>query len=326
MDSSNLLKLKTCTYSQFNRYDCLGLNGCCTGPPGPPGPPGPQGPSGESAVGSNNVASYYSSQTQVISDTSATVFSYNATFEEQNISLVGGTQITVQKEGYYEAWYSIQAYYDGTGSTANLYVWLRKNGIDVPNSNGTIENNSNNKYNLPIVPYILKLNAGDYLEFVAQGSDEGYQALYESGVSIPGPALPSIIVGIKEVATDIGAPCPPCPPCPANEFTLFNQMNRDEITSAQSPYTPIAGQYFIAVTSLSAPLTINLPTANTTPNNFYVIADESGQSSTYPITINTQSGETLSGSPQMQINVAYGNVWIYSVQNTTKYFVLFTRP
>lgn len=117
------------------------------------------------------------------------------------------------------------------------------------------------------------------------------------------------------------------PTGPASQFQLFNTLNRVEITSSSSPYTPSTGQYFIAVTSLSAPLTINLPLISASSNYFYIIADESGNASTYPITINTQGSNILpGGTTSMVINVSYGNVWIYSVTATNNYFVLFTRP
>jgi hypothetical protein len=59
--------------------------------------------------------------------------------------------------------------------------------------------NSNNGDSLPIVPYILELNAGDYIEFVAMADDINCQILALNGTGIPGGAIPSIIAGIKEI-------------------------------------------------------------------------------------------------------------------------------
>jgi hypothetical protein len=76
---------------------------------------------------------------------------------------------------------------------------LRINGLDVADSNGRVAMNSNNSDTLPIVPYILDLNANDYVEFVAQTTEDHISILAVDDASIPGPSIPSIIVGIKQL-------------------------------------------------------------------------------------------------------------------------------
>jgi hypothetical protein len=150
--------------------------------------------------------------TQPIGETGVsppTVFTYNNTVLETGISLTSGSRITVSKTGVYEAWYSVQLHRVTGGTNVNTYIWIRKNGIDIPETNGRIATNSNNSDTLPIVPYILSLNAGDYIEFVSQASGSDVQALsISTGDVEAGPAIPSIIVGMKQVAVDIGATGP----------------------------------------------------------------------------------------------------------------------
>jgi hypothetical protein len=89
------------------------------------------------------------------------------------------------------------------------YIWLRINGQDIADTNGRVETKSNTSDSLPIVPYILNLNAGDTVSFVGQtnGSvDTDVQALMV--INVPGPDIPSIIVGIKQIAADIGTTGP----------------------------------------------------------------------------------------------------------------------
>jgi hypothetical protein len=237
--------LNISNYTCQNQISCCGADCSLDGTQGPTGPAGPQGATGApgingsagsqgargfqgsqgsqgaqgfqgaegsqgpAAVGSNIYASYYSTVTQPIigPDPSGTTFSYNSTFLENGISLVDNTKITVSKTGIYEAWYSLQASYAGGGTSQFLYIWLRKNGTNVPNSNGRIEVNSNNGDSLPIVPYIIDLNAGDYIEFIAEGTDGDFSALSVPGTP-PTSGIPSIIVGIKEIASDIGTDGP----------------------------------------------------------------------------------------------------------------------
>ena len=178
------------------------------GPTGPTGPTGPAGtatntgatgPTGASSLGLTPIASYYSVTTQPIADAAgpATVFTYNSTIVQRNITLLGTSSITVTNSGIYETYYSIQIHRTSGGSPVYTYIWIRINGSDVPDTNGRIEINSNNGDALPIVPYILSLNAGDRVEFVAQADGANVQAL---ALAAPiGPFIPSIIVGIKQI-------------------------------------------------------------------------------------------------------------------------------
>jgi hypothetical protein len=174
------------------------------------GPTGVQGPTGEKAVGSNIVGTYYSLITQDINGSAgpATVFSYGPTgdYSVGGVTLHGGnakTRLVVPKTGIYEAWYSMQLH---SSVSQDIYtnIWIRKNGVDVPDTNGRIQTKSNTSDSLPIVPYILPLNAGDHIEFVSQtnSANGDIKAIYvESNI---GGNIPSIIVGIKQIAVDIG--------------------------------------------------------------------------------------------------------------------------
>ena len=172
-----------------------------TGFTGPTGPTGIQGPAGRTGVASV-VGNYYSLQTQAIPygvGATGVAFTFDHTSVEQGgVSLVSNSRITVSKTAIYEAYYSIQVNRTSGGTSEYIYVWLRKNGIDVPDSNGRVGTNSNNGDSLPIVIYVLPLNAGDYIEFASQASADHLQILAITS-GIPGPAIPSIIAGIKEI-------------------------------------------------------------------------------------------------------------------------------
>lgn len=176
----------------------LGATGS-TGSTGPTGPTGPIGPTGPSTIGSNPVGNFYSMITQPISypPASPTVFTYNYGPVTQSISLVSGTRIRVSETGIYETYYSIQVSRASGGSSRYVYVWLRKNGVDVPDTNGRTATNSNNGDSLPIVFYTIQLNASDYIEYVAQADGDDCQILADTPTI--GPAIPSIIVGIKRI-------------------------------------------------------------------------------------------------------------------------------
>jgi hypothetical protein len=85
------------------------------------------------------------------------------------------------------------------------YIWLNINGTDIADTNGRIETKSNTSDSLPIVPYVLNLNVGDAVSFVSKTSSliDGHCQLLFLPANI-GPVVPSIIVGIKQIAADIG--------------------------------------------------------------------------------------------------------------------------
>ena len=180
-----------------------------TGPMGFTGPTGPTGIIGSTGPERTTIAaSYFSTTTQAIVNgtptyTTPTIFTYNATAYESGISVVSSTQITVATAGVYEASYSIQLNKTSGGSTVNVYIWVRKNGLDVADTNGAITLNSNNGKSLPIVPYILSLNAGDYIEFVAVADGDHCEVLANYPAPAPFgaliPSIPSIIANIKRI-------------------------------------------------------------------------------------------------------------------------------
>lgn len=186
-----------------------GATGPSDGPTGPTGPTGPEGPEGPVGPSPTTVAaSYSSSTTQSIVDagagyTSPTTFTYNTTLYEAGISLASTSRITIATTGVYEVWYSIQLNKTSGGSAVNVYIWMRKNGSDVADTNGAITLNSNNGKSLPIVPYILPLTAGDYIEFVAAADGANCEVLANYPAPAPFgsaiPSIPSIIVGIKKI-------------------------------------------------------------------------------------------------------------------------------
>jgi hypothetical protein len=168
------------------------------GPTGSLGPTGLLGPTGYTSV----VASYYSLQTQsipVYPGATGAAFTYdNTAVTKGGMSLVSSSRITVPVSGVYEVYYSIQLSRSQGGNNAFAYIWIRRNGSDVTDTNGRVSINSNNSDSLPIVPYILELNAGDYIEFVANATESNISALAVTS-GIPGPSIPSIIVGIKKI-------------------------------------------------------------------------------------------------------------------------------
>ncbi len=178
-------------------YALVCPNLCTNATQGPAGPPGPPGD-----LSTNPIGSFYSNQTQNISTQSTSVWTLNASTIQRYTAITNSSRITVYQSGVYEVYYSAQLSRNQGGTNTYVYIWLRKNGADVPDTNGRISINSNNSDSLPIVPYIIELAAGDYIEFVArtnEGNDDHINILASTIGGGYGPAIPSLIVGIKRI-------------------------------------------------------------------------------------------------------------------------------
>ena len=274
-----------------------------TGDTGATGPTGQQGPTGPASVGTNIAATFYSMTSQAILNTSQTVFAYGPTgnYSVGGVTLNGGstgTQIIVPKSGVYEVSYSVQFHATVT-NTVNTYIWLRKNGVDVPDTNGRITTQSSASDSLPIVPYILPLNAGEYVEFAAQNdfSNGATQALAITGV--PGPDVPSVIVNIKEIALDIGS----------TGFTgATGATGPTGATGATGPTGPTGPTGFTGDTGPTGPTGATGDIGPTGPTGAFVFSGVTGGVLYYDGTdvVNTADFTTSGSSIEVNINAGFG--------------------
>lgn len=84
-------------------------------------------------------------------------------------------------------------------------------------------------------------------------------------------------------------------------------------------YTVLESDYLIAYTTLTAPRTVTLPSANTMMGHIIIIKDESGTAGTHNITVNVTAGGTIDGVASKAVNTNYGSIELYS--NGTKWFL-----
>jgi len=89
------------------------------------------------------------------------------TFESNGIT-VNDSKIIFSHAGTYELIYSIQ-YKSLDNDPQDIYIWLRKNGVDVPDSSSIFLINAKKSAGIPsqliaVTPFIATLTAGEYLE------------------------------------------------------------------------------------------------------------------------------------------------------------------
>jgi hypothetical protein len=102
--------------------------------------------------------------------------------------------------GKYNIAFSAQIYQ--TNNTANVNIWLSKNGSPVSNTNTKVNLNSNNHYLVAAWNFFVDAAANDYYEIIWSSSSTNTTIQYDPEVTISGnvhPAIPSIILTVNQV-------------------------------------------------------------------------------------------------------------------------------
>lgn len=148
-----------------------------------------------------NYGSFYSTQTQTVAIDGIAAMTYNVTDLSYGVTIQNNSKITVNKDGIYNVQFSaqIERASGGGGSSHLVHIWLRKNGIDVPNTTTKITTISNNKYLVAAWNFFISLNANEYCE-IMWSQDDNIQLVYEAqNTVIPYPETPSVILTVNQI-------------------------------------------------------------------------------------------------------------------------------
>jgi hypothetical protein len=105
------------------------------------------------------------------------------------------SEVEVDTEGLYNFQVSIQLDCTG-GSNREVWVWVRKNGADIPNSACYVTIQNNNSELLQAFNLFANMKAGDYVQFMwAVGNTDAQLATFAA--SAFAPAVPSIILTVS---------------------------------------------------------------------------------------------------------------------------------
>jgi len=149
--------------------------------------------------------SFYDTTTQTAA---AINTAYAMTFNTVDLS-VGVTRGTPTSRIYVDTLnvYNVQfsAQVDKTaGGVGLVWVWLRKNGVNVPDSAGQIRIQGNNAEILAAWNYVIELNAGDYIELMWEVDDTSVILLAEVASAVH-PSVPSVILTVtNNISSDGG--------------------------------------------------------------------------------------------------------------------------
>ena len=106
------------------------------------------------------------------------------------------SRIYVDSPNVYNIQFSAQ--FINTGGGANrAWIWLRKNGTNVPESSGVERIEGNNTEVIAAWNYLLQMNAGDYFELMWEVDSINVSLLADPATGIH-PAIPSVILTVTD--------------------------------------------------------------------------------------------------------------------------------
>lgn len=143
--------------------------------------------------------SFYDTTTQTTTGGEQKAMTLNTTVLSNGISVVNNSQIKVANAGIYNIQFSAQIVKTQGGSTETIYVYLRKNGVNVPDSNTALTLANNNDYQVASWNFVESLTANQYLELMWYTTDQHIQ-IAQVGNPVAGlPDIPSLIVTMNRV-------------------------------------------------------------------------------------------------------------------------------
>lgn len=136
--------------------------------------------------------SFYSTQTQTAAVAlTPYAMTLNNTAESNQIAVTNNSRITFKNRGVYNVQFSAQLD-QGVGTPEFMWIWFRKNGVDIPDSTSKISIQGSKAELVPAWNFIVNVLGGDYVEIMWAVEDTSMQLLYEPATAFC-PAIPSVI-------------------------------------------------------------------------------------------------------------------------------------
>ena len=142
------------------------------------------------------VTGYYGSFFDTTTQTAAAVntpyaMRLNTTAESNQIAVVSGSRITFKNRGTYNVQFSAQL--DQTsGASHSIYIWFRKNGVDIPNSASTVAIQGTSAELVAAWNFVVTVLGGDYVQIMWAVSNTAVQ-IVAAPANAFSPAIPSVI-------------------------------------------------------------------------------------------------------------------------------------
>jgi hypothetical protein len=145
--------------------------------------------------------SFYSTQTQTTVGSEQKAMTFNNTDPAATLgfSIVSNSQITAANAGIYNIAFSAQLRKTSGGGATQIYIWIKKNGVNLTDSNTTLTLANNGDLLVAAWNLFLQLNAGQYVELFWYATSANIQLFYNATPVVGLPDIPSVIATINRI-------------------------------------------------------------------------------------------------------------------------------
>lgn len=140
---------------------------------------------------------FSSSITQTGETNTEKVLLFNSTDHSIGVTLENNSRIKVLNAGYYNLQFSIQIYRTGGGTEESFYLWFKKNGMTISNSNTSLTISNNSHYIVASWNFVSYLDTNNYIEIAWATTDSAIQVI--ASTPLIGPSIPSVIATLIQI-------------------------------------------------------------------------------------------------------------------------------
>lgn len=121
------------------------------------------------------------------------------TIFSNGVSISNNSRINVDYAGIYNLQFSMQLRRTSGGGAKQVIIWIRVNGVDVPNSATHVTFQSSSDYLIPAWNFFVDMTAGQYVELMWTQDDAIILTYEAANTIVPYPAVPSVILTMNKI-------------------------------------------------------------------------------------------------------------------------------
>ena len=137
--------------------------------------------------------------TQTVTSGAIAAVRLGTTIFSNGVSISNNSRINVAYTGIYNLQFSLQLRRTTGGGAKQVSIWIRVNGVDVPNSATHVTFQSSSDYLVPAWNFFVDMTAGQYVELMWTQDDSIVLTYEVVDLIVPHPAVPSVIITMNKI-------------------------------------------------------------------------------------------------------------------------------
>lgn len=137
--------------------------------------------------------------TQTVTSGAIAAVKLGTTIFSNGVTISNNSRINVDYAGIYNLQFSLQLKRTTGGGAKQASIWIRVNGVDVPNSATHVTFQSSSDYLVPAWNFFIDMTSGQYVELMWTQDDSIVLTYNAADTIIPHPAVPSVILTMNKI-------------------------------------------------------------------------------------------------------------------------------